>query len=187
MAKTKLGAKDISDRLKAFRQGRKLSMRDLAASSGVSASLISKIEAGIVSPTVMSLQKLLDAMNIDLYEFFMDGRGDDPSEQIVFPRDSMVSTEDDERRWFYAFPKHPDIRAELTYEEYQPHTKVVEKESHIGDIFGMVISGELTLEILGRGKFKAKTGDAYYVKAGQLHVARNESDKMLKSVVAQIK
>ncbi|MHB9038694.1 MAG: helix-turn-helix domain-containing protein [Armatimonadota bacterium] len=185
--RSKLGASDISDRLKALRLGRKLSMRELAASSGMSASLISKIEAGIVSPTVMSLQKLLDAMNVDLYEFFLDNHGEDPSEQIVFPKASMVSTEDDERRWFYALPRHSDIKAELTYEEYQPQTRVVEKESHNGDICGYVISGELTLEVLGRGSFKARAGDAFYVKAGRLHVARNESSKVLKMVVAQIK
>jgi len=187
MIRTKLGANDISERLRVLRQGRKLTMRELAESSGVSSSLISKIEAGIVSPTVMSLQKLLDAMNVDLYEFFMDKQSDDPSEQIVFPKTGMVSTQDDERRWFYALPRHPDIKAELTYEEYQPHTRLAEKESHKGDIFGLVISGELTLEILGRGSFKAKAGDAFYVKAGQLHVAKNESDKVLKLVAAQIR
>jgi len=183
----KLGASDIGQRLKTLRQGRKLSMRELAASSGVSPSLISKIEAGMVSPTVMSLQKLLDAVNVDLYEFFLDKRADDPSEQIVFRKAAMVSMEDDERRWFYALPRHRSIKAELTYEEYLPHTRVAEKESHNGDIFGIVISGELTLEVLGRGSFKARSGDAFYVKAGQLHVARNESDKKLKLVAAQMK
>ncbi|MCE5198735.1 cupin domain-containing protein [bacterium] len=187
MNRTKLGANDISERLKALRLGRKLSMRELATSSGVSASLISKIEAGIVSPTVMSLQKLLDAMNVDLYEFFLDKHGEDVSEQIIFRKAAMVSTEDDERKWFYALPRHPDIKAELTYEEYQPNTRVVEKESHNGDVFGYVISGELTLEVFDRGRFKAKAGDAFYVKAGQLHVAKNESDKTLKLVAVQLR
>ena len=67
------------------------------------------------------------------------------------------------------------------------HTKVVEKESHKGDIFGYVISGELTLEVLDKGVFKVKAGDAFYVKAGRLHVAKNESDKVLKIVAAQLK
>jgi len=37
--------------------------------------------------------------------------------------------------------KHPDIKAELTYEEYQPHTQAAERETHRGDILGYVISG----------------------------------------------
>lgn len=162
-------------------------MRKLAVTSGVSASLISKIEAGKVSPTVMSLQKMLDAMNVDLFEFFLDQTVGDPSEQVVFKRSDMVATEDGERSWFFALPKHPSIKVELTYEEYQAHTKVVEKETHRGDIFGMVILGELTLEIPDKGTYKVQTGDAFYVKAGWQHVARNESDEILKMVVAQLR
>lgn len=178
---------DISSKLKHLRERQKFTMRELAVASGVSASLISKIEAAKVSPTVMSLQKMLDAMNVDLYEFFMDETQGDPSEQVVFKRAAMVATEDDERRWFFSFPKHPDIRAELAYEEYEAHTKVVEKEIHRGDIFGMIISGELTLEILDKGVFTVMTGDAFYMKAGWQHVARNESDEVLKMVVAQLR
>ena len=35
--------------------------------------------------------------------------------------------------------------------------------------------------------FKVKVGDAFYVKAGKLHVAKNESDRVLKIVAAQLK
>ena len=178
---------DVSSKLKRLREMRRLTMRELAASSGVSASLISKVEAGKVSPTVMSLQKMLDAMDVDLYEFFLDKTLGDASEQVVFRRSDMVATEDDERIWFYALPKHPDIRADLTYEEYQPRTRVVEKESHSGDTFGMVIAGELTLEIAERGVFLVGPGDAFYLKAGWQHVARNESDEILRLIVALLR
>lgn len=178
---------DISVKLRQFRERQQLTMRGLAAASGVSASLISKIEAGKVSPTVVSLQKMLDAMNIDLYEFFMDRTQGDPSEQVVFKRADMVATEDGERSWFFALPKHPNIKAELTYEEYQAHTKVVEKETHRGDIFGIVIAGELTLEIVDKGTFTVQAGDAFYVKAGWQHIASNESDEVLRMVVAQLR
>ncbi|MCL5105598.1 MAG: helix-turn-helix domain-containing protein [Armatimonadetes bacterium] len=178
---------NIGRKLKVHREQRKLSMRELAAASDVSASLISKIEAGKVSPTVMSLQKLLDALNVDLYEFFLNKEDADASEQIAFRKQSMVASEDEERLWYYAFPKHPDLKAQLTYEECKPNSRTVEKESHKGDIMGYVISGELTLEIIDRGVFKIRAGDAFYVKAGQLHVARNEGQKLLKLVALQLK
>ncbi|MEN6372138.1 MAG: helix-turn-helix domain-containing protein [Armatimonadota bacterium] len=182
-----MNIRDTGARLKAFRENRKLTMRELASASNVSVSLVSKIESGKVSPTVMSLNKLLEAMNVDLYEFFLDKIDSDPSEQVVFRQAEMVSVEDDEHKWYFAFAKHPDIKAELTYEEYQPHTKLAEKESHKGDLLGMVISGELTLEVIGKGKFIVRAGDAFYVKAGQLHVARNEYDEILKIMAVQLR
>lgn len=177
VSQTSLGMK-----FKAMREERRLSMRELASVSGVSASLISKIEAGKVSPTVMSLKKLLDAFSVDLYEFFLDKPGINPAEQIVYKKCEMPVAENDEHRWFYAFPRHPDIKAELIYKEYEPHTQLSEKENCNGDLFGYVISGELTLDVDGKGVYKVKCGDAFYLKARQAHIARNDGDKSLKLV-----
>ena len=185
MARKKISVDEIGRKIKTLRDIKKLSMRELAAMSAVSVSLISKIESGKVSPTVMSLQKLLDALNVDMYEFFSNRAETDFSEQVHFKKRDMVKAEDNDRKWYYAFPKHPDIKMILTYEEYQSDIKLVEKESHKGDICGYVISGELTLEILDRETFRIPAGDAFYVKEGQLHIAKNESGKVLKLVVVQ--
>jgi transcriptional regulator with XRE-family HTH domain len=187
MRSHKLNSVDIPARLKQLREERKLSMRELATRSDLSVSLVSKVEAGKVSPTVMSLQKLLDGMDVDLYDFLIDKSAHDPSEQVVFRHAEMAVTEDQEHEWYYAFPKHPDIKMQLTYEEYQPHTKLEERESHKGDLTGYIIAGELTLDVLNRGRFIARKGDAFYIKAGQEHVARNEDDKVLKLVTAQLR
>lgn len=177
----------VGARLKALRENNGLTMRELAAASGVSASLISKIEAGKVSPTVMSLQKLLDGMDVDLYEFFLERHLDDPSRQVVFRRSEMATAEDEEHRWFFAFPRHPSIEGQLTYEEYQPRTKAAEEESHRGDVCGLVLSGELTLDVAGSGRHRVSSGDAFYIKAGQRHIARNDSDSVLKLAAVQIR
>lgn len=141
----KLNVKDIRYRLKQLREAKNMSMRELASKSDLSVSLISKVEAGKISPTVMTLQKILDGLQVDLYDFLLESDHFDPSDQIVYRRKDMAMSEDDEHLWCYAFPKHPDIRMELTYEEYQPHTRLTESESHKGDICGMVLSGELTI------------------------------------------
>jgi len=181
------GQPDVGRRLKALREERKLSMRELASLSGTSVSLISKIEAGKVSPTVLSLQKIVESMGVEMYEFFLNGADTDPSEQIVFKRSSMVLSEDEEHTWYFAFPKHPDIKAQLSYEEYQPHSRRLERMSHKGDIFGLVIAGELTLEVNGKGTFKASAGDAFYIKAGIAHRPRNDGDKVLKLMSIQLR
>ena len=175
----------VADRLKVWRTDRGHSIRALAGISGVSASMISKIEAGKVSPSVATLSKLVEAMNAELHEFFGGAGRADASERIVFKHSDMVVAGDDDRLWKFAFPQHPMIRAQLTYEEYQPHTRVLEKEMHRGDVLGYVIDGELTLEVDGLGIRRALAGDAFYVEAGQVHTARNEGDEILKLVAVQ--
>ncbi len=187
MKQKKLITDDISVKIKRLREAGNLSMRELANRAGLSASLICKIESGQVSPTVMSLEKLLDAMDIGLHEFFNEGAVENPSDKIAFRSADMAVAEDADHKWYYAFPRHPDIKGQLTYEEYQPHSRIIEKESHKGDICGFVISGELMIDISDSDKIKLQKGDAFYIKAGQQHMAHNESDKVLKMVAVQIK
>lgn len=181
----KLSARDIGLKLKALRKERKLSMTALAARAGVSISLVSKIEVGKVSPTVMSLQKLLTALNVDLFEFFLHRSEPSLAEQIVFRRSAMVTTEDGERQWTYAFPRHPEIRMELTDETYQPHTRIVEKESHPGDICGFVLAGALTIELESGAVYRVRKGDAFYIRAGLPHIARNDGREILRVAAVQ--
>lgn len=176
----------IGQKIKAIREKQGYSMRDLAAASGLSVSFISRVESGKTNLSVMSLQKILESLEIDMYEFFADKANTDPSEQIVFRKSDMAFSEDGERKWFYAYPKHPDIKFEMLYEMYNPDLQSIEEESHKTDIGGIVIAGELTLDVKDRGIFKLKAGDAFYIKAGQLHSAKNCGSRELKVVSARL-
>ncbi len=60
----------VGTRLLEVRQARGLSLRALAAASGLSVNAISRIERGDSSPTVSSLQRLATALEVPLIEFF---------------------------------------------------------------------------------------------------------------------
>jgi transcriptional regulator with XRE-family HTH domain len=187
MKATPLDVKAIGDRLKRLRKARGLSMRELAVKADVAASFVSRIEAGKASPTIMTLQKLLEALGVEVVEFFQQKDTLDPAQQVVFKRADMQALSDVDRRWVFSFPSHPEIGVIMTYEEYQPHTDIVEPERHPRDIFGQVVSGELTIEIPGREAFVAKRGDAFFLKANTEHTSRNSGDTVLKMVVVQMR
>lgn len=64
----------IGKNLQALRQRRQLSMRELALRSGVSHSTISMIERDAISPTIDTLQAILDALGSRLAEFLSEGQ-----------------------------------------------------------------------------------------------------------------
>jgi|WetSurMetagenome_2_1015567.scaffolds.fasta_scaffold762868_1 XRE family transcriptional regulator, regulator of sulfur utilization len=70
----------IGQRIRFLRKKRKLSVRELAEKSGLSAIAISKIERDQVSPTLKSLEQLSNALELKLIDFFLD---DLDSEVIV--------------------------------------------------------------------------------------------------------
>ena len=61
---------DVGNRLRQLREARKMSMRALAQKSGLSANALSMIERGKTSPSVSTLYRLADAMDIPVTDFF---------------------------------------------------------------------------------------------------------------------
>ncbi|HAX71276.1 MAG TPA: helix-turn-helix domain-containing protein [Anaerolineales bacterium] len=60
----------VATRLRELREGRGISMRSLAAKSGLSANALSMIERGKTSPSVSTLYKLADALGVSITTFF---------------------------------------------------------------------------------------------------------------------
>src|SRR5919109_2853369 len=63
-------ARLIGEKLRAVRQERKMSLRELADKAEVSASMLSQIETGKVFPSVRSLYSIADALNVSVDYFF---------------------------------------------------------------------------------------------------------------------
>ena len=63
---------DLGTRIRALRQERGISLRALARSSGLSANALSMIERNKVSPSVSTLYKLADALELPVTAFFRE-------------------------------------------------------------------------------------------------------------------
>ena len=72
---------NVGSRLAALRQERNLSIRALARASGLSANALSMIERGRTSPSVSTLYRLAEALQVPVTAFF---RLDASREKIVF-------------------------------------------------------------------------------------------------------
>jgi len=79
---------DVGMRLKELREARNISMRGLAAASGLSANALSMIERGKTSPSVSTLYKLADALGVPITAFF--GSGNEKSQVIFVKADQRV-------------------------------------------------------------------------------------------------
>ncbi len=72
---------DVGQRLRVLREERGISMRALARRSGLSANALSMIERGLTSPSVSTLNKLANALEVPITAFF---RQEPVREQVVF-------------------------------------------------------------------------------------------------------
>ncbi len=177
---------EISRRIRALRQSRGLSLRALAQKAGVALSFLSKIENGKGSPTLATLMKLLEALDISVPEFFSGAARKSKRPLIIQRAADMKVLDDGERLWRYLFPGHLTARVVMTYEEYRPGTRNTEWERHPSDLCGFVLSGTLTLESAGNTSSTVNPGDSFYIRAGASHVAANRGKETLRLVVVEL-
>jgi transcriptional regulator with XRE-family HTH domain len=72
---------NVGERLRELREARNISMRALAARSGLSANALSMIERNKVSPSISTLYKLADALGVSITAFFGSNQ---ERQQVVF-------------------------------------------------------------------------------------------------------
>lgn len=65
---------DIGSVLQARRGEKKISLRQLAERTGLTASMLSQIERNLVNPSINTLKVIAAALEIPMYKFFMGRR-----------------------------------------------------------------------------------------------------------------
>lgn len=157
----------LGHRIQLLRRRCGMSLRQLAARSGVAAGMISYVERGQTSPSLATLQKLLAALGSDLGSFFATQASD--VQGPVFAREQMQVVSDRERTYTMLLTRRPGIRLEMFDEELRPSTKKPEFETLTCDVAGYVLSGSLALELEGQKRRTLRPGDAFYVPKATAH------------------
>ena len=171
-------------RLRLLRRRTGVSLRALAQQAGVTPAMISYIENGKASPSVVTLEKLLGVLGVSLADFFGAERA--VADGPVFPRESMRLVADDERSYTVVFPRLPGIGVAFLDELLQPGVPVPEFETQPADVAGYVLSGELVLEIQGEAPRTLRPGDAFYVPAGVSHRGHAAAAEAVRLITATV-
>lgn len=181
----------LSQRLRAARTGKNLTLRELAANIGVSASLISQIETGKVQPSINTLYALATVLELSLDELlFPEGTAaaetDDNVEAppVVERAGRRTVTPVNERvRWERLTPRceagHDFI--ELVYETDGQSAPAGELHRHTGREWGYVLDGTLRLE-LGEETYVLDAGDSITFDSGTPHRLSNAGDITVRAV-----
>ena len=176
-------SKKIGTRLKDLRKSMGLSMKQLADETGLSTALFSRIENGLVIPSIPTLQMIADVLKVDIGYFF------EKEEEKGF----IISREGERRivkvrKWAKnKVPYEVELLAEGMENIFMEPVIVtllgkdikVEAISHQGQDFSYVIEGILELT-LGTNKYVLKKGDSAYYNASMPHKAISVSKKPAK-------
>ena len=162
---------DVGARLKELREARNISMRSLAAKSGLSANALSMIERGKTSPSVSTLYKLADALGISITSFF--GTSSE-KKQVVFIKS------DERARFGFTRGVFEALGGEQFTGRVEPFMLTLESSAssgphamtHTGHEFVFCLRGELDYQV-EKEIFHLSAGDSLLFAAHLKHKWKN--------------
>ena len=176
----------LGSEMRQVRKARLLTLKDVAAATGISVSHLSAIERSATSPSLEVVHKIAMALDIDPDWFFARRPGSGPMERAYVVR---KRNRRDLNRLYREDKAQIGLSDELLSSsiagqflmgvaEYEPHSERPGHTiyQHAGEQHGYILEGELELQL--QNEFiTLQEGDSFSFPTEIIHNARNRTDK----------
>lgn len=155
-------------RIKQARLERGLKLKDVAMETGLSISLISQVENNNTSPSLSTLVKLSNFLG--LTSGFLNGVVGTSGDVMVCRKDDrkLWSSDDDKIEYQLLNPPLYNKKFEVVLAKLNCFEESMEKYTHDGDEFGLVMKGKIHVEV-GDNVYVLEEGDSIYFSSTAPH------------------
>lgn len=167
----------IGQKLKRLRMAKSFTQEELASRTDLSKGFICQIESDTASPSIATLEDILDALGTTPHEFFSDNN----KEKVVFPKDSRMVTpdSDDKVKIELLIPGSGKRKMDPVLVTIKPKEETFKDPSHEGEELGFLLQGKIKLNLDGE-TFCLKKGDCFYYSADKKHSIVNVGNNTAK-------
>jgi len=165
----------IGERLRAIRQLRHRTLKDIAAGAGLSESFLSQVERGRANVSISSLQRIASALGVEISDVFANDASDGPT--ILRREARQTVTFGNLGRKALLTPK-PFHSVEVVVAEFERDGSTGDEPYLHGDSeeVCVVLAGEIELQI-GAEHFELAAGDAARYRSSMPHRVSNRGDE----------
>jgi transcriptional regulator with XRE-family HTH domain len=173
----------FGEKLRGVRERKKLTLREVAGRAGLSESLVSQIERNKVSPSIDTLLRIIDILEIDLDDLLRDLKRDRDVNLVRADKGSRLTVEG---TVYQRLSRTTTARREGQIEAYllsvPPGGKSGSRNfGHPGEELGYILKGRGEITVGGRA-FALAEGDSISFPADSPHELRNTGKTPLKAV-----
>lgn len=170
---------DIGKKIKELRTSKNLTLEELADRSELTKGFLSQLERNLTSPSIATLDDILEALGTNLADFFRE----DESERIVFGEEDFYRKESEGIVINWIVPNAQKNDMEPLLLEMEPNAKSQVVMPHDGEEFGYVLEGCIKL-IDGGNEYIVKEKECFSLPGRHKHYLMNIHEE--KSVVMWI-
>lgn len=160
--------KRIGEKIKAFRLANRMTLKQLAGKAGCTDAYLSQLERGRANPSIMILKNIASALQMKIVDFFLEPDMDE--DEIVLKKAERVNIKFKE-----GDAKIQMLVRNIRNKRMQPFYNIIEpgggskgSYSHIGEEFGIVLQGELEINLNGK-TYRIKENDSFYFSSQMSH------------------
>jgi transcriptional regulator with XRE-family HTH domain len=157
---------NIGEKIKNLRLAQQLTQEELANRADLTKGFISLLERDLQSPSLDTLELILNALDTTAGEFFAE-EGKDVV--VVFNRRQRVAIEEEEGvKKEVLIAGAQDREMDILLVTLSPGACTYQERAHYGDECGIVLAGKIVIN-LGKDIYRALTGDSFYYTANKKH------------------
>lgn len=160
---------NIGHKIKQLRVKNGLTLEELASRSELTKGFLSQLERDLTSPSISTLEDILEALGSSLSDFFKEEK----DEQTVFQRKDFFVDERDECTINWIVPNTQKNDMEPILIEIPQNGKSFSVNPHGGEEFGYVVDGCAVL-VVGEKRYNIKKGETFYMTGKDFHYILNE-------------
>ncbi len=163
---------EIGEKVKRLRLSRGFTQEELAERADLTKGFISLLERDKTSPSIATLEQLLNVLGVSLKQFFSEEK----TSKVVFTKKDRVPLYDEPEgvKTQLLIPGVEDKKIDPRFVVLKPAGSTSPEDYHEGEEFGFVIDGNVELW-LDETRYKVKAGECFYYKADHRHQIRNTS------------
>ena len=163
---------ELGMKIKRLRLQNNLTQEELADRCELTKGYISQLENELTSPSITTLEDILNALGTTFADFFKDEK----EEKVVFTEAEFIEKVADTHKIEWLVPNAQKNEMEPIRVTVEPHTTLEEDVPHEGEEFGYVISGRVWLHI-GQAAYCVKKGEVFYFTSDKPHRLENRTNE----------
>ena len=173
---------NIGKKMQAFRAKRGMSIREVSQQAGVTPSMLSQIERGLVNPSINTLKMISQALEMPMFLFFKE----EGAKEMVVRRDKRKTIGHPEQADVLYSLLTPDVTGSIEFcmMEIPPRSGSESvAQSHSGEEVAYVLDGPVEIAV-DETVYTLESGDSIRIPAMGVHNWVNHMDTPAKVIFA---
>ncbi len=166
---------EIGHKLKQLRVRQNLTLEELASRCELTKGFLSQVERNLTSPSIVTLNDILEALGSSLADFFKEQKED----KVVFRKDDFFTDSKEDYTIHWIVPNSQKNEMEPILLEIPAGKASFDVAPHNGEEFGYVLEGSVVLQV-GDERTAVRRGETFCLKGREFHTIRNENKSTAK-------